>query len=295
MNHKRAFTLIELLVVIAIIAILAAILFPVFAQAKMAAKGTASLSNIKQNGTAWMLYAQDHEDTACPVWALTPGPLYFTPAGPNVPYSPWPQLLQSYMKNTDITQDPVTSANPSEGNPPIKQTLVWAYRPQYGYAFTVWSPINSFQDGLDGRPKPLPLTFSNKPSDTVVFTARKSRKSLDWYTGPGICWMAPTMAAPFCATNGRTGTNPDGVCCLVMRWGVNGCGTGLVPYPTDADGGRTGGVAIRKTGLGLVAMADGSARYMPPARIAAGTNWHWNIAPSQIRLTDVEQYLWDQD
>ena len=60
---KKAFTLIELLVVIAIIAILAAILFPVFAQAKAAAKKTSALSNQKQIGTAMMLYMGDADDT----------------------------------------------------------------------------------------------------------------------------------------------------------------------------------------------------------------------------------------
>ncbi len=59
---KRAFTLIELLVVIAIIAILAAILFPVFAQAKEAAKKTQTLSNAKQNGTAIQIYTADYDD-----------------------------------------------------------------------------------------------------------------------------------------------------------------------------------------------------------------------------------------
>lgn len=59
---KRAFTLIELLVVIAIIAILAAILFPVFTQAKLAAKKTASISNQKQIGTAVMIYMSNHDD-----------------------------------------------------------------------------------------------------------------------------------------------------------------------------------------------------------------------------------------
>ncbi|MCG9895078.1 MAG: DUF1559 domain-containing protein [Fimbriimonadaceae bacterium] len=60
---KRAFTLIELLVVIAIIAILAAILFPVFAQAKEAAYKASCQSNLKQLGTAFMLYAADYDDT----------------------------------------------------------------------------------------------------------------------------------------------------------------------------------------------------------------------------------------
>lgn len=60
--NKRAFTLIELLVVIAIIAILAAILFPVFAQAKLAAKKAVSISNQKQMGLAILMYANDYDD-----------------------------------------------------------------------------------------------------------------------------------------------------------------------------------------------------------------------------------------
>jgi prepilin-type N-terminal cleavage/methylation domain-containing protein len=62
MKNTKAFTLIELLVVIAIIAILAAILFPVFAQAKLAAKKTTDLSNQKQIGTMLMMYATDNDD-----------------------------------------------------------------------------------------------------------------------------------------------------------------------------------------------------------------------------------------
>src|SRR5438270_3680752 len=60
-TRARAFTLIELLVVIAIIAILAAILFPVFAQVREKARGAACLSNLKQIGSAWMMYTQDYD------------------------------------------------------------------------------------------------------------------------------------------------------------------------------------------------------------------------------------------
>jgi prepilin-type N-terminal cleavage/methylation domain-containing protein len=62
MRQGRAFTLIELLVVIAILAILAAILFPVFGRAKAAAKQSACISNIRQQGTGTGLYMTDHDD-----------------------------------------------------------------------------------------------------------------------------------------------------------------------------------------------------------------------------------------
>jgi prepilin-type N-terminal cleavage/methylation domain-containing protein/prepilin-type processing-associated H-X9-DG protein len=62
-RQRWGFTLIELLVVIAIIAILAAILFPVFAQARDKARQASCLSNCKQRGTAWMMYTQDYDET----------------------------------------------------------------------------------------------------------------------------------------------------------------------------------------------------------------------------------------
>lgn len=70
MNLRRAFTLIELLVVIATIAILAAILFPVFAQAKEAAKKATSISQMKQLATAAIMYTSDYDDVM--PFGLTP-------------------------------------------------------------------------------------------------------------------------------------------------------------------------------------------------------------------------------
>ncbi len=88
---KKAFTLIELLVVIAIIAILAAILFPVFAQAKLAAKKTVALSNTKEIGLGMQLYVGDSDDTA---------PIVFTVSGQgSVDVY---QTMQPYLKNMGV-------------------------------------------------------------------------------------------------------------------------------------------------------------------------------------------------
>src|SRR2546423_13005970 len=67
-RSRSGFTLIELLVVIAIIAILAAILFPVFAQARATARKAACASNLKQIGLAFMMYAQDYDEMLVPHW-----------------------------------------------------------------------------------------------------------------------------------------------------------------------------------------------------------------------------------
>jgi prepilin-type N-terminal cleavage/methylation domain-containing protein len=97
---RKAFTLIELLVVIAIIAILAAILFPVFAQAKDAAKKTQSLSNMKQVGTSVMIYLADADDMMPP--SAYPGR---TPTNAVKIVSVY-DLLQPYMKNINILVSP---------------------------------------------------------------------------------------------------------------------------------------------------------------------------------------------
>jgi prepilin-type N-terminal cleavage/methylation domain-containing protein len=78
MKHRRGFTLIELLVVIAIIAILAAILFPVFAKARERAKDSSCISNLKQIGTAVNMYATDYDNKVYPqvyneYWAMSAG------------------------------------------------------------------------------------------------------------------------------------------------------------------------------------------------------------------------------
>jgi prepilin-type N-terminal cleavage/methylation domain-containing protein/prepilin-type processing-associated H-X9-DG protein len=97
---RKGFTLIELLVVIAIIAILAAILFPVFAQAKGAAKKTACASNMRQIGLGVVMYQADWDDTFCP------GYYYNSPNGPgsldNSGINAWSGLIMPYVKSYKV-------------------------------------------------------------------------------------------------------------------------------------------------------------------------------------------------
>jgi len=91
----RAFTLIELLVVIAIIAILAAILFPVFAQAREKARQASCQSNLKQWGNVFMMYSQDYHENF-------PYDYHFIPGGAERDLWWWEDDLQPYVKNYKI-------------------------------------------------------------------------------------------------------------------------------------------------------------------------------------------------
>lgn len=132
---KRAFTLIELLVVIAIIAILAAILFPVFAQAKLAAKATANLSNLKQIGLGILQYNNDYDDLfplALQEGTLVDQEQYYPIAQDGTAldstynnqqygFIPWQETIYPYVKSRQIYTSPLASAPPSGGEPYISQ------------------------------------------------------------------------------------------------------------------------------------------------------------------------------
>ncbi|HVL37828.1 MAG TPA: prepilin-type N-terminal cleavage/methylation domain-containing protein [Fimbriimonadaceae bacterium] len=103
--NKRAFTLIELLVVIAIIAILAAILFPVFGRAKEAAKKTQSIAQMRQLAATVMMYAGDYDDYFAPATLRTANP-------GDVPMI-WTQLIEPYLKNRDLLVAPGSDGLPA--------------------------------------------------------------------------------------------------------------------------------------------------------------------------------------
>ncbi|MCW5933384.1 MAG: prepilin-type N-terminal cleavage/methylation domain-containing protein [Fimbriimonadia bacterium] len=98
MKSRKGFTLIELLVVIAIIAILAAILFPVFAQARAKARQTQSVSNMKQVSLSVLQYVQDYDESF-------PMSIYLTNQGGNCIFTLYNAIFP-YLKNAEVLQDP---------------------------------------------------------------------------------------------------------------------------------------------------------------------------------------------
>jgi prepilin-type N-terminal cleavage/methylation domain-containing protein len=130
MHTRKGFTLIELLVVIAIIAILAAILFPVFARAREKARQNSCLSNVKQLGLATMMYAQDYDERM-------PGS-FMTGAEAISLY--WYQLLYPYIANEQIMLCPSDTGIYSIRRPHTSGTFLTNYGAnEYIFHVTSWA------------------------------------------------------------------------------------------------------------------------------------------------------------
>lgn len=151
---KRAFTLIELLVVMAIIATLAALLFPVFAQAKQQGVATTCANNLRQVSLAWQLYAGDHDDTACPAY-------HFTESGTEIAWDftiDWTTqtttggLLHPYHRTQKIHECPSFRGES------------WG-RPTTGYGYNTTFVGGEPQIGRN----PFSTTEIPNPSETAVF------------------------------------------------------------------------------------------------------------------------------
>ena len=171
MRTRRGFTLIELLVVIAIIAILAAILFPVFAKAREKARAISCLSNAKQLGLAAMMYVQDYDEHYPMLYGY-----YITPGYPctwNV--TSWRALMVPYIKNDHIFECPSSSAQGTVNR--------WMYDPAVG-GYGANDRIlrrNVLYVGIPGGP--LKIAAVGAPANIIMLGESPTRDYISYRSG----------------------------------------------------------------------------------------------------------------
>ncbi len=159
MKTRFGFTLIELLVVIAIIAILAAILFPVFAQAKRASKSVACLSNAKQVGTTVKIYLNDYDDQMPIFYAYNSIPAAGQPNHKGVEVE-----LLDYSKNKEIFKSPFDVGGPYTSSDFPGADSYWkAYGSSYRFTKCMYTVANG-----ESSQNNVPLTYDTRVTDTDV-------------------------------------------------------------------------------------------------------------------------------
>lgn len=186
MQEKKAFTLIELLVVIAIIALLAAILFPVFSQARAKARQTACLSNLKQIGTAFRMYTQDYDG-------------YFAQAMDNYAGSAnwgersWQAKLYPYTKSRQVYICPSargTDPDWSQSNDVVRSYGTFPSAKIHGAVY--WNLASyagkaAFEGVLGGSGQPVGLYTVPTPGRSQAEIARPAEQILaldhSWFDG----------------------------------------------------------------------------------------------------------------
>jgi len=273
--RNRAFTLIELLVVIAIIAILAAILFPVFAQAKVAAKKTTNLSNQKQDTLSSLMYSADVDDKAAP--------LQNSPCGYDDVFEPNPenlvqnrgQLIQPYMKNLQLLRNPL--------DPQATDSVLYAgattqlgkdfnatQRTDHGYNYFYMSPFMA--QTIPGCTNPNAAVFRGADMNSIGRVAqtistvdsvwdmsgpRGARGGGNWFVQAPSYYNSPTQ-----------------------YW------FGAWTFTNPADWFQYGAAWDYVKGTVQVAFADGHAKTLPTPQLWAGSN------PLTSSVFDWDKYLW---
>ena len=229
---RRGFTLIELLVVIAIIALLAAILFPVFARARENARKSACLNNMKQLGLGMLQYAQDSDEMLPAGNSASNG---FWGGG-------WAGAIYPYVKSTQLYVCPNDTSNTTTAANPHKVS----------YAANINLYYTNCNGGpgaaLSNIPKVAKQVLLSEATGTItVLTNPLENRSC---AGPGIsgCWQN--------AANGSDGA---------VRFGtgiLGGRATGTAPYtttPRHFDGAN-------------YLLADGHVKYYLPGQVSSGWN-----------------------
>lgn len=257
---RRGFTLIELLVVIAIIAILAAILFPVFAQAKAAAKKSSDLSNVKQLGLAHIMYAGDYDD----VMALGLGPAWTDSLS-------WPITTMPYIKSLGIFRSPLETSDKVV----YDWTQPWAGVPiSYGVNGLLNPAAGGNPRQLLGLFTPMaqdwiaPMSRSqtevSKVAETVMLT-NKFNGDANKLNPAGWGNLTNWFGSVFMSDPGHTGIDSDLGDCLGWTWSAGVCiPNGRQPVSQAYPAGPSGSVSLLPGNQSNFLMADGHAKSFRP-------------------------------
>jgi len=304
-NGERGFTLIELLVVIAIIAVLAAILFPVFASAREKARATTCVSNQKQISLGVLQYVEDFDERMPPAYNCLNGKwtggefclnFQFTATWVSEIY-PYSHSWLGISQCPDQTVDPDGIISPAKAPPAGEIYVGWLTLPSYGYNYSYLEP-NPFCTGpaLDGTTGPnvdiiygVPVVLDRieAPAATVMFVDTKLIGNPKFGYFDSMTAESPAIAGPStisCAfNNGGWGVGSFGDYTTLP--GVN-----APVIPPNVTG--TGNVDPRHTKGTNVSFCDGHVKWYTPGGLAVGTNWNVSIPNTQVLITNLSQYLW---
>lgn len=280
MTICRAFTLVELLIVLAILAILSAVLFPVFAQAKLSANKTTDLANLRQIGQAAMIYESDFDEgfptyvaSFCP-GALVPNPVDQS-NGSGGRHPMWQYEIEPYIRSWGIYFAP---ADTIPTNPVARfHNLSYAYN--YGYLSKLELTPDPAGCGIDGWFSGKSTASVSSPSATIAFV-----------DGGGAATFKETPSY-----FGDLVNPPDASHSTELFYGLPEAGWGVdcQNYYADTPFAVTDGFSARYFAGGNLAFVDGHTGYVKTNNAAAGTDFSPMISCLQTKVTDNTKYLWD--